>query len=140
MKLDVRIGGSRSGEITTTEAQQSSSIGHLEINVKKATKKPDESEPISVESIQEILTIHFCGLRKAVVRNLAIITVAFMTVLEGMRSGNGKLTLASIARALPLAGAFKILYQRLRRFLRGQVSRSWCVNRGAFQNGSGEGP
>jgi hypothetical protein len=133
MEIGIRVGGERTGEITDPTSQpRECFLPHLEAKVKKATREPSDSGPIGTDSIKEILKIYFPALRKPVVKNLSIVVAAFMTVLEGMRSGNGKLTLSSLARALPLAGRFKTLYQRLSRFLRNKFFDAGCLTEGLF--------
>lgn len=133
MEIGIRLGGERTGEITDPTSQpRDGYVPHLETKVKKATQEPSGRGPLSMESIREILNEYFPALRKPVVNNLSFVIVAFMTVLEGMRSGNGKLTLSSVARALPLAGCFKTLYQRLCRFLRNRFFDAGCLTEGLF--------
>jgi hypothetical protein len=59
----------------------------------------------------------FEGLHRPVRKNLVLLVSAFVTLTAVLRSGYGALTLASVARALPLATSFKDRYKRLNRFL-----------------------
>lgn len=140
MELDVRVGGRRCGEITNKPAQPDS--GHIQVSgadVKKGILKPPDSGEIDSGFIRRILKQTFPGLRKPVVKNLALITIALVNVLEGLRSGNGKLTLASIARGLPYQGRFKMLYQKVSRFLRNKFLDPGCLTEGLFTMLMGEG-
>lgn len=59
----------------------------------------------------------FGRLPRPVRKNLALLVEAFVTLTAALRSGNGELTLAAVARALPLPTSFKDRYKRLNRFL-----------------------
>ena len=60
----------------------------------------------------------FFGSRHRPVRqNLALLVEAFVTLTAALRSGNGELTLAAVARALPRLTSFTARYKRLNRFL-----------------------
>ena len=59
----------------------------------------------------------FGGLHRPVRKNLVLLVSAFVTLTAALRSGYGALTLASVARALPLPTSFKDRYKRLNRFL-----------------------
>jgi hypothetical protein len=56
-------------------------------------------------------------LRLSILKNLASITYAFLSLSKGGRSGNGKLSLSAIARALYAEGTQKSRFKRLSRFL-----------------------
>lgn len=59
----------------------------------------------------------FGCLHRPVRKNLVLLVSAFVTLTAALRSGYGALTLASVARALPLPTSFKDRYKRLNRFL-----------------------
>jgi hypothetical protein len=59
----------------------------------------------------------FGGLRRTVQKNLAVLTVAFLEVMGAARSGQGKLSLASLFRVLPTSGTPHAREKRLHRFL-----------------------
>lgn len=59
----------------------------------------------------------FDSLHRPVRKNLVLLVSAFITLTAALRSGYGQLTLASVARALPLGTSFKDRYKRLNRFL-----------------------
>jgi len=58
------------------------------------------------------------GLRKWLVLNLTILTLAVLTLCGGARSGNGGLTLSALARAMPRTTPEKMREKRLGRRLR----------------------
>ncbi len=59
----------------------------------------------------------FWQVNKPLRTNIALLTVAFLLVLSAIRSGNGRLSLAALARALPTAGNPHSREKRLHRFL-----------------------
>jgi hypothetical protein len=59
----------------------------------------------------------FHSLHRPVRKNLLLLVSAFLTLTAALRSGFGALTLALVARALPLSTSFKDRYKRLNRFL-----------------------
>src|SRR3990170_7579396 len=58
------------------------------------------------------------GLTKPVIKNLAYITTAYFVLSRGGRSGNGKLSLSALSRALCTSGTQKSKFKRLSRFLK----------------------
>lgn len=50
--------------------------------------------------------------------NIALLTTAFLIVLSAVRSGNGRMSLAALARALPSCGSAHSREKRLHRFLK----------------------
>lgn len=69
-------------------------------------------------ALLELLGARFAPLTKPIRKNLAALSVAFLQVLSSVRSGNGKLSLAALARALPTPGTAHAREKRLHRFLR----------------------
>ena len=59
----------------------------------------------------------FGDLSKPVRKNLANLTLAFLSVLGAARSGNGKISLAALYRVLPTKGTARARKKRLYRFL-----------------------
>jgi hypothetical protein len=57
------------------------------------------------------------GISKPIRKNLALVTTAFIGLCSGLRSGNGRLSLAAISRALPVEGDGKVREKRLMRLL-----------------------
>jgi len=140
MELCIRVGGERTGEITDpTTSPPDSSLLHLDAKVKKATQEPCPNAPVSHVFIEEVLKTYFPDLHKPVLKNLKLVVGAFMTALEGVRSGNGKLTLSSLARVFPLSGCFKTVYQRLCRFLRNKFLDAGCLTEGLLKLLMGQG-
>lgn len=80
-----------------------------------------QSFDTGIESLRTALLglVHrsFPGLRRSVRKNLAAVTLALLLLQRGGRSGNGRLSLSAIARALPTWGAPQARYRRLHRFL-----------------------
>lgn len=64
-----------------------------------------------------LVTTHFGSLRKTVRKNLVELTLAFLGLTRGGRSGNGRLSLHAMARHLLTEGSAKSRYKRLDRFL-----------------------
>jgi hypothetical protein len=72
------------------------------------------------ELLPVLLTLinkRFPQISKPLRTNLAVLTVAFLKVLAAVRSGNGRLSLAALARALPTSGSPHSREKRLHRFL-----------------------
>jgi hypothetical protein len=65
-------------------------------------------------------------------KNLVLLVDAFVTLTAGLRSGNGALTLAAIARALRLPTTFKDRYKRINRFLDNCLFDPQGVTEGLF--------
>lgn len=72
---------------------------------------------LGVERLLPLVDRFFGGLGRPVRKNLGFLVAAFVTLTAALRSGNGELTLAAVARALPLPTSFKDRYKRLNRFL-----------------------
>ena len=70
-----------------------------------------------LEALSALLEAKFSSLSKPVRKNLSFLTAAFLTVLSSVRSGNGKFSLSSLYRALPLPISPKGREKRLHRFL-----------------------
>jgi hypothetical protein len=67
--------------------------------------------------IAAVIERFFGELHLPVRKNLTLLVLAFISLTASLRSGYGALTLAAVARALPLATSFKDRYKRLNRFL-----------------------
>lgn len=74
----------------------------------------------------------FGRLHRPVRKNLALLVEAFVTLTAALRSGNGELTLAAVARALPLPTSFKDRYKRLNRFLDNRLFDPQGLTEGLF--------
>ena len=83
----------------------------------RARASLDREEQELLSAIQAGVTHAFAGLRRTVQKNLAVLTVAFLRLLGAPRSGQGKLSLASLGRVLPTAGTAHAREKRLHRFL-----------------------
>jgi hypothetical protein len=82
-----------------------------------AWKASTASSLLGPPQILPLVERFFEGLHRPVRKNLVLLVSAFVTLTAVLRSGYGALTLASVARALPLATSFKDRYKRLNRFL-----------------------
>ncbi|MBI3077118.1 MAG: transposase [Deltaproteobacteria bacterium] len=74
----------------------------------------------------------FGRLHRPVRKNLALLVEAFVTLTAALRSGAGELTLAAVARALPLPTTFKDRYKRLNRFLDNRLFDPQGLTEGLF--------
>jgi hypothetical protein len=71
-----------------------------------------------LEALGQLMEVRFCGLSKPIRKNLVALSFAFLLVLSAVRSGQGRLSLAALARALPTEGAAHAREKRLHRFLK----------------------
>jgi len=71
-----------------------------------------------LKAISQLMDSRFSGLTKPIRKNLAVLTFAFILVLSAVRSGQGRLSLAALARALPTPGTAHTREKRLHRFLK----------------------
>jgi hypothetical protein len=72
----------------------------------------------TLRSVRRLLRQLAPDLRKWLALNLTILTVAMLQLWRGARSGNGKLTLCALSRAIPLEVREKVRSKRLYRLLR----------------------
>src|SRR5512136_871106 len=71
-----------------------------------------------LEALGQLMEARFSGLSKPIRKNLVALSVAFLLVLSAVRSGQGRLSLAALARALPTEGTAHAREKRLHRFLK----------------------
>jgi hypothetical protein len=71
-----------------------------------------------LKTLSRLLEVRFTGLAKPIRKNLTVLTFAFFLVLSAVRSGQGRLSLATLARALPTEGTAHSREKRLHRFLK----------------------
>jgi hypothetical protein len=69
-------------------------------------------------ALSELMKVRFSGLSQPIRKNLVVLTFAFILVLSAVRSGQGRLSLAALARALPTEGSAHAREKRLHRFLK----------------------
>ena len=69
-------------------------------------------------ALSELMKVRFSGLSQPIRKNLVVLTFAFILVLSAVRSGQGRLSLAALARALPTQGTAHAREKRLHRFLK----------------------
>ncbi len=70
-----------------------------------------------LHKIMDLLSLYRGEIRLTVLRNIALVTHALLTLFHGARGGNGWLSQAALARCLPLNSSPKAREQRLWRFL-----------------------
>jgi hypothetical protein len=70
------------------------------------------------KALCQLVEARFCGLTKPIRKNLVILSFAFLLVLSAVRSGQGRLSLAALARSLPTKGTAHAREKRLHRFLK----------------------
>ena len=75
------------------------------------------NEPL-LKALSHLMDSRFSALRKPIRKNLVVLTSAFILVLSAVRSGQGRLSLAALARALPTQGTAHAREKRLHRFLK----------------------
>jgi hypothetical protein len=71
-----------------------------------------------IKALGQLVEARFSGLTKPIRNNLVVLTFAFILVLSAVRSGQGRLSLAALARALPTRGTAHAREKRLHRFLK----------------------
>jgi hypothetical protein len=69
-------------------------------------------------ALTRLMEVRFSGLTRPIRKNLTVLTFAFLLVLAAVRSGQGRLSLATLARALPTEGTAHSREKRLHRFLK----------------------
>jgi hypothetical protein len=84
------------------------------------------------DQIRSLIDSFFSALSRPVRKNLAFLVEAFIALTSLLRSCNGELSLASVARALPLGTSFKHRYKRLNRFLDNRLFDPQGVAQGLF--------
>lgn len=70
-----------------------------------------------LRKLMEVLFLYRGMIRVTILKNLALVTYALVTLFHGARGGNGWLSKAALARCLPLGTGPKEREQRLYRFL-----------------------
>jgi len=70
-----------------------------------------------LHKILDLLCLYRGEIRLTILRNIALVTHALLTLFHGARGGNGWLSQAALARCLPLNSSPKAREQRLCRFL-----------------------
>jgi hypothetical protein len=71
-----------------------------------------------LRKLLELLLVYRGMIRVTILKNVALVTYALLTLFSGARGGNGWLSKAALARCLPLGMGPKEREQRLYRFLR----------------------
>ena len=70
-----------------------------------------------LRKLMELLYAYRGMIRVTILKNIALVTYALVTLFQGARGGNGWLSKAALARCLPLGTGPKEREQRLYRFL-----------------------
>ena len=70
-----------------------------------------------LRKLMELLFVYRGTIRVTILKNIALVTYALITLFQGARGGNGWLSKAALARCLPLGTGPKEREQRLYRFL-----------------------
>ena len=86
-----------------------------------------------LEALSELMKIRFSGLSH--LTHLGVLTVAFILVLSAVRNGQGRLSLAALARALPPSETAHAREKRLPRFLKNPRLDFWTVTPRGSYNG-----
>ena len=70
-----------------------------------------------LRKLMDLLFVYRGMIRVTILKNIALVTYALITLFHGARGGNGWLSKAALARCLPLGTGPKEREQRLYRFL-----------------------
>ncbi len=88
--------------------------------MRKARGSPNRERIESDDLLRKLLELLFVYrgmIRVTILKNMALVTYALITLFQGARGGNGWLSKAALARCLPLGTGPKEREQRLYRFL-----------------------
>ena len=87
---------------------------------KKAKPAPNQEQILYddlLRKLMDLLSLYHGMIRITILRNIALLTHALLTLFHGARGGNGWLSQAALARCLPLQSSPKAREQRLGRLL-----------------------
>lgn len=87
---------------------------------------------VGLERLRPVVDRFFGRLSRPVRTNLTVLVQAFVSLTAALRSGQGELTLAAVARAMPLGTTFKDRYKRLNRFLDNRLFDPHGLTEGLF--------
>ncbi len=86
---------------------------------RRLSRNRERIEPDALlQKLMELLFLYRGMIRVTILKNIALVTHALLTLFSGARGGNGWLSKAALARSLPLGIGPKQREQRLYRFLR----------------------
>ncbi len=85
--------------------------------MKRGRNREQWSDDAVLPALMGVLSAYHGIVRKSILKNIALITRALLTLFSGARSGNGALSKAALARCLPLESKAKARQTRLYRFL-----------------------
>jgi hypothetical protein len=86
----------------------------------KAKRAPNQERILYddlLRKLVDLLSLYQGMIRITILRNIALLTYALLTLFHGARGGNGWLSQAALARCLPLQSSPKAKEQRLGRLL-----------------------
>lgn len=86
----------------------------------KAKRAPNQERILYddlLRKLMDLLSLYQGMIRITILRNIALLTYALLTLFHGARGGNGWLSQAALARCLPLQSSPKAKEQRLGRLL-----------------------
>lgn len=83
----------------------------------KARNREQWSDDAVLRVLMDVVSAYQGIVRRSILKNVALITRALLTLFGGARSGNGGLSKAALARCLPLHTTAKARQTRLYRFL-----------------------
>ena len=85
--------------------------------MKRARNREQWTDDAILPVLMGVLSAYQGIVRKSILKNIALVTRALLTMFSGARSGNGLLSKAALARCLPLQSKAKARQTRLYRFL-----------------------
>ena len=85
--------------------------------MKRGCNREKWRDDVTLPALMGVLLSYQGLVRKSVLKNIALMTRALLTLFSGGRSGNGMLSKAAIGRCLPLESRAKARQTRLSRFL-----------------------
>ncbi len=124
--------GGRRGRDGKTTAKKETIGGSRQLGQALQPLVGTDCRLLSIEKTEQVVERFFNGLAVPVRKNLVLLVDAFVTLTAGLRSGNGALTLAAIARAVRLPTTFKDRYKRVNRFLDNHLFDPHGVTEGLF--------
>jgi hypothetical protein len=92
-------------------------IGPVKVKPSPAPNQEQIEYDDLLRKLLELLFVYRGIIRVTILKNIALVTYALITLFQGARGGNGWLSKAALARCLPLGTGPKEREQRLYRFL-----------------------
>jgi hypothetical protein len=85
--------------------------------VRRGRNREEWRDDPLLPALMGVLSVYQGLVRRTILKNIALMTRALLTLFSGARSGNGMLSKAALARCLPLESRAKARQTRLARFL-----------------------